>query len=118
MHSFPNELLWIPWDLDYETCKTPGDAVPAAFIQCPNARYLVLYLHSNGEDVGFSYPFGCGLRSVLEVHVLLVEYPGYGICPGSCSEETLWQSASAALRFVSEVLRYPAEDVILMGRSL
>mmetsp|Transcript_66792 Transcript_66792/g.215261 ORF Transcript_66792/g.215261 Transcript_66792/m.215261 type:complete len:360 (+) Transcript_66792:111-1190(+) len=117
MHSFPNELLWIPWGLDYGKCKA-GDSVPALFLQCPNARYLVLYLHSNGEDIGLCHAFGCGLRAVLEVHVLLVEYPGYGICPGRCSEESLWAAAVAAFRFASEVLRCPAEDVIVMGRSL
>jgi len=55
---------------------------------------------------------------VLEVHVLLVEYPGYGICPGHCSEETLFAAARTAFHFVCEVLRCPAEDVIIFGRSL
>jgi len=112
--SFPNELLWIP-------CTDAGrefESVPAVLLQCPAARYLVLYLHTNGEDLGLCYSFGCGLRSVLEVHVLLVEYPGYGICPGKSSEESLWRVAIAAFQFCSHVLRWPAEDVIVMGRSL
>jgi len=117
MHSFPNELLWIPSNLDYTTCKT-GGCMPAIFLQCTNARYLVFYLHSNGEDVGLCYQFAQGLRMVLEVHVLLVEYPGYGISPGHCSEETLFQATKTAFRFVSEVLHWPQEDVIIMGRSL
>jgi len=117
MHSYPNELLWIPWGMDYGACKT-GDCVPAVFLSSPGARYLVLYLHSNGEDIGLCYPFGCGLRMMLEVHVLLIEYPGYGICPGHCSEESLWQAAASAFRFITEVLQWPAEDVIVMGRSL
>jgi len=117
IHSFPGELLWIPSELDYRSCK-PGDCVPGVFLQCPNARYIIVYLHSNGEDIGLCYPFGCGLRLVLEVHVLLVEYPGYGLCPGRSSEETLWEAVDAAFRFVCEVLRWPKEDVIVMGRSL
>lgn len=92
--------------------------MPAVFLQCTNARYLVFYLHSNGEDIGLCYQFAQGLRMVLEVHVLLVEYPGYGICPGQSSEETLFQASKTAFRFVSEVLHWPAEDVIIMGRSL
>mmetsp|Transcript_96859 Transcript_96859/g.215957 ORF Transcript_96859/g.215957 Transcript_96859/m.215957 type:complete len:435 (+) Transcript_96859:135-1439(+) len=117
MRSFPNELLWIPWDLDYEA-RGVRDSVPAVFLHCPNARYLVLYLHSNGEDIGLCYTFGCGLRMVLEVHVLLVEYPGYGICPGCASEDSICHAADAAFRFATEVLRCPKEDVIIMGRSL
>jgi len=117
MHSFPNELVWIPRGLDYSKCQT-GSCIPAIVLRCPAARYLIIYLHSNGEDVGLAYPFGAGLRMVLEVHVVLVEYPGYGICPGSCSEDSFWEAASAAFRFVTETLAWPAEDVIVMGRSL
>ncbi|CAK0883335.1 unnamed protein product, partial [Prorocentrum cordatum] len=68
-------------DLDYGSCRA-GDALPAVLLQQPTARYLLLYFHSNGEDVGWCYQFGCDVRSSLEVHVLLVEYPGYGISPG------------------------------------
>merc|ERR550532_549750 len=103
--------------MDYETCTT-GECFPAVLLQCPNARYFVLFFHGNGEDVGLCHSFGAGLRSVLEVHVLLMEFPGYGICPGRSSEETLWQAAQAAFRFISEVLRWPAEDIIIIGRSL
>lgn len=117
MHSFPGELLWIPYSLDYNACK-PGDCMPVVFLNGTNARYLVLYLHANGEDVGLSHSFGASLRLILEVHVLLVEYPGYGLCPGESSEESLWKAADAAFRFVEEVLHWPAEDVIVMGRSL
>lgn len=116
-HSFPNELLWIPRGMDYGSCKT-GDCFPAIFLRCPAARYFIIYFHSNGEDIGLCYAFGRGLRMVLEVHVLLVEYPGYGICPGQCSEEALWVTAVSAFRFAVEVLNWPAEDIIVMGRSL
>jgi len=117
LHSFPGELLWIPFDLDYAACK-PGDCVPALFLNCPNARYLVLYLHTNGEDLGHCHPFAAALQQVLEVHVLVVEYPGYGLCPGESSEETLWAAADAAFRFIEKVLHWPAEDIIVLGRSL
>mmetsp|Transcript_68879 Transcript_68879/g.109265 ORF Transcript_68879/g.109265 Transcript_68879/m.109265 type:complete len:757 (-) Transcript_68879:6-2276(-) len=127
MNSFPNELLWMPWirkdkrsddgPPNYAKCRL-GDCIPAVFLRSPAARYMVIYLHSNGEDIGLAYPFGCGLRMVLEVHVLLVEYPGYGICPGECSEETMWEVAQSALRFATETLGWPLEDVIIMGRSI
>jgi len=128
MHSFPNELVWIPCGpldgrppdkgvIDDGKNQT-GDSVPAIILRSPAARFLIIYFHSNGEDIGLAYPFGCGLRMVLEVHVLLVEYPGYGICPGQCSEDGLWQVAQAAFRFATETLNWPLEDVIIMGRSL
>lgn len=116
--AFPDELVWIPCDLGGEGAGSDCDCVPAIVLQCSGARYMVLYLHSNGEDVGLCYKFACDLRKILEVHVMLVEYPGYGVFPGQCSEESLWRVVVAAFRFVSDVIRWPAEDIIIMGRSL
>lgn len=118
--SFPGELLWIPRDLDYSNC-VPGDCLPAVLLKCNHARYLMIYLHSNAEDIGTARHFGMGVRMLLGMHVLLVEYPGYGVAPGNCtdcSEKTLWQATVNAFKFVSEVLKWPAEDIIVMGRSL
>jgi hypothetical protein len=53
------------------------------------------------------------------VHVLAVEYPGYGICPGShCDERGATENASIAFRFANEVLRWPVKQIILLGRSV
>jgi pimeloyl-ACP methyl ester carboxylesterase len=92
--------------------------VPAFFLRASAARYLVLHFHRNGEDLGLIYPFADGMRRLLEVHVLVVEFPGYGICPGSCSEDSLLGIANAALRFAVEVLQWPVGDIIVMGSSL
>jgi len=55
----------------------------------------------------------------LQVHVLVVEYPGYGISPGgTCDEQGATESAHVALRFAHEVLRWPWESIILFGRSI
>lgn len=116
-HSFPGELLWIPRSLDYSSCDK-SECVPGIFVSCPNARYLMIYFHSNGEDAGLAYPFAAGLRKILEVHVLIIEYPGYGLCPGKPSEESLHAVADLAFDFVTKVLQVPAGDVIVLGRSL
>eukprot|EP00439_Symbiodinium_sp_Y106_P023346 s2012_g2.t2 len=115
--SFPGELLWIPASLDYNVRDT-GDCLPALFLQCVGARYLVFFHHSNGEDLGMCYNFACRLRHLLEVHVLIMEYPGYGICPGKPSEESFRQASQICLNFVKKVLRIPSSDIIILGRSL
>jgi len=116
-NSFPNELLWIPFSTRSKT-HTPSGYIPAVLLPRSCARFLFIYFHTNGDDIGLAYSFGNRLRERLEVHVLLVEYPGYGICPGSCSEENIIAMALAAFRFVIDVLRWPEEDIIIMGRSL
>lgn len=115
--SYPGELIWIPHDLDYETCK-PNRTLPAIMIKSPDARFLILYFHRNGEDIGHNYNFAKAMSCVLEVHVLLVEFPNYGICPGNCCEESLRRNAAASMRFVLEVLKWPLGDIIIMGCSI
>lgn len=115
--SFPGELLWIPKSLDYAKCEK-GTALPGILLNCLHARYFVLFLHSNGEDIGMCHTFASRLRDLLEVHVLLVEFPGYGLCSGKPSEDSLQSAADACFRYVREVLQVAPADIIVMGRSM
>ena len=49
------------------------------------------------RDRGLSFPAS---RSSTQVHVLIMEYPGYGICPGKPSEELLMGVAVHVCRIV------------------
>lgn len=117
--SFPGELLWIPRrGLEPENA-VPEHCIPGVLLRCQTARFLVIYLHGNGEDLGRSHPFLLEMRDRFLVHVLAVEYPGYGICPGAkCDEKGAIESALTALDFAMQVLRWPAEHIIVMGRSI
>lgn len=64
------------------------------------------------------HTFASRLRDLLEVHVLAVEYPGYGLCSGKPSEETLLSAAELSFRYVREVLQVAPADIIVMGRSM
>lgn len=111
--SFPRQLLWIPHD------QGGGrNAMPGLLIRSTDARYLVLYFHRNGEDIGQNHGFAAGVSRVLEVHVMLIEFPGYGIFPGESSEEALYGAAVSAYRFVLETMNWPASDIIVMGFSI
>eukprot|EP00931_Biecheleriopsis_adriatica_P089548 TRINITY_DN6365_c0_g1_i1.p1 TRINITY_DN6365_c0_g1~~TRINITY_DN6365_c0_g1_i1.p1 ORF type:complete len:391 (+),score=62.99 TRINITY_DN6365_c0_g1_i1:124-1296(+) len=116
--SFPGELLWVPRSLNPQTAQAE-DCIPLCLLQSCQARCLVVYFHSNFEDIGRCYAFCRGLRDVLQVHVLIVEYPAYGICPGDqCDDVLAADCARVALRFVREVLRCPRSSILLMGRSI
>jgi len=116
--SFPGELIWIPRSLNPQT-STPEDCIPAICLRCACAQFLVLYFHSNAEDLGRCHSFCRQLRDRFQVHVLAVELPGYGICPGTrCDERGATGSASTALRFAREVLRWPPDSIIIVGRSV
>jgi len=49
---------------------------------------------------------------------LAVEYPGYGICPGTADEAGIMANAKAAMEFVTKSLCWPADGIKLFGRSL
>lgn len=118
-YSFPEELLLVPKELELGPACPLALRVPCALLKFPSARFLILYLHSNAEDLGKCYGFCNLLRVQFQVHVLVVEYPGYGICPGpAATAASVTENAFAAFRFVREVLQWPAENIKILGRSI
>lgn len=108
--SFPDELIVIP--------RADGCKVPCLFLPFKHARFLFLYFHANAEDIGLCYQFCSVIRDLFQVHVLAVEYPGYGICPGKTDEEGIMANATAAMQFATETLRWPCDGIKIFGRSI
>jgi hypothetical protein len=90
--------------------------VAARVVEAPGASLAVLHTHGNAEDIGLLddilAPYGR-----LGVTMLAVEYPGYGLSSGEPSESGAYAGADAALAHLAE-RGYPAERVVLHGRSL
>jgi len=108
--SFPDELILVPRD--------DGAKVPCLFLPFKHARFILLYFHGNAEDLGLCYSFCSSVRDQFQVHVLAVEYPGYGICPGPCDEAGVLANATAAMNFVTDDLKWPLDGIKILGRSL
>mmetsp|Transcript_80466 Transcript_80466/g.236671 ORF Transcript_80466/g.236671 Transcript_80466/m.236671 type:complete len:404 (+) Transcript_80466:139-1350(+) len=124
--SFPGELVWVPCEpfgARVPECGTPRvaqrcDAVPCLLLLYDSARFLIVFFHSNAEDLGRCRWFCLFLREQFQCHVLAVEYPGYGVCGGSATREGILASARAALDFVTEGLGLPTEQIKIFGRSI
>eukprot|EP00397_Hematodinium_sp_SG-2012_P045809 GEMP01051575.1.p1 GENE.GEMP01051575.1~~GEMP01051575.1.p1 ORF type:complete len:394 (+),score=55.88 GEMP01051575.1:50-1231(+) len=122
--SYPSELIWLPhrYPVKIENqrlVRLPGDVcTPALFLNFPSARHLLIFFHSNAEDIGRTYPFCLQMLEQFHVHVLAVEYPGYGIARGSVSAEGVLRAADAAMRFVKYVLKWDDDSILIMGRSI
>lgn len=108
--SFPEELILIP--------REDGEKVPCLFLPFRHARFLFIYFHANAEDLGLCHTFCTIIRDLFQVHMLAVEYPGYGICPGSPTEEGIRANAQAAVRFALDTLKWPSDGIKLFGRSI
>lgn len=92
--------------------------IPCLLLQNPKAAYLLLYFHANAEDLGRVRGLGKQLAASLGVHVLAVEYPGYGVCSGKPCEETLLDDADVVFNFVVDELQVPLQRLLIMGRSV
>lgn len=109
----------MPKILELQGNCPPEQCVPCLFLKYPSARFLIFYLHSNAEDIGKCYSFCHVLREQFQVHVLAVEYPGYGMCPGGpATADSVTENAFVAFRFVREVLKWPCDSIKIFGRSI
>lgn len=94
-----------------------GEKFAAVYRSNPKAKYLLLYFHGNGEDLG-SAAGQIEERARHGFAVLAVDYPGYGLTGGEASEPGLYASADAAYRYATETLGWPKERIIVNGFSL
>mmetsp|Transcript_25955 Transcript_25955/g.60169 ORF Transcript_25955/g.60169 Transcript_25955/m.60169 type:complete len:425 (-) Transcript_25955:95-1369(-) len=120
LDSFPGELVWVPKrsSLDGDVPPVGVDSVPCLLLRYPYSRFLVLFFHSNAEDLGRCYSFCRMLRDNFQVHVLAVEYPGYGLCPGVATGQSVMENALSALHFATQSLAWPLDSIKVFGRSI
>jgi len=122
--SFPSELIWVPKGPVDDIQSGTGlggkssDSCPCLLLTYESARFIIIFFHSNAEDLGLCRWFCLFLRDQFQVHVLAVEYPGYGVCPGPTSCEAIMDNAHAALQFVTQGLQLPLDRIKLFGRSI
>jgi len=97
------------------------------FIPCLLMKYkegsskIMLYFHANAEDLGRAYKFLNYIHSYLRMHVLAVEYPGYGVyqgAPEGASADKIISDADVVYHFIKEKLKWREEDILICGRSI
>ena len=104
----------------------PGRACPCLVVlradvqtlaRC-RGRGVILYLHGNGTDIGGAAEEAKTLARELDCHVVVPEYPGYGLAEGTPSEDSVDAVAHAAARFIEKTMGAPRDRVIIYGRSV
>lgn len=94
-------------------------SVPCLFFPYDEgSNKILLYFHGNAEDIGLTYSFLTMLSFELKIHILAIEYPGYGLYPGCPCAETIAADALLVYDFLTQNLGWPEEDIIVMGRSM
>jgi abhydrolase domain-containing protein 17 len=80
---------------------------------------LVLYFHGNAEDVGLAFEMLTLFSDTMRMHVLAVEYPGYGLYKDVGPDELMMkEDCETIYDYLTQVCGVKESDVILWGRSM
>lgn len=82
------------------------------------AKRAVLLCHGNGANLSYRGDLMVALRKHLGCGVFQFDYPGYGRSGGEPGEAGCYAAADAALGWLTETKRVPADQVIVYGESL
>lgn len=95
------------------------DCIPCLFLRNPHqCSKILIYFHGNAEDLGKTLPFMKMIQKRLDVHIIAVEYPGYGVYQGNVNEDVIFRDANRVVEFVQRVLKWKTQDLLVMGRSI
>jgi len=113
--SFPDDLIWVPHRTLEDDSKT---FIPCVFLPFKGAKRMVIYCHGNGCDLGTIYEELLRYREYWQVHVLAMEYPGYGLCTGTPDEASINAATLSVYNYVTKQLRWPSLFIFFYGRSI
>lgn len=119
-----DRLIFLPQPASYkdtkDTIKLPiakTDLISAIYLPNSQAKYTLLYIHGNAEDLGDILPFLERLHS-WGFSVFAYDYRGYGTSSGRPSESNTYGDANAAYNYLTQQLKIPANRIIVYGRSV
>jgi hypothetical protein len=94
--------------------------IPCLFL--PNeegGNKLVLYFHGNAEDIGLAFDLLYLFGLKMGMHVLAIEYPGYGLYKTSKpNEQQIKEDAELIYDYLTTCVGIKEQDIILFGRSM
>lgn len=110
--NHPDEVqeVWLETEL--------GEKIHAwLFVPDEEPTAEILFFHGNAGNLTGRTDWCRRLRR-RGARILILDYPGYGLSPGSPNEPGLYRAGEAGYAYLREVLKVPAEDIIFYGKSL
>ena len=93
--------------------------IPCILHKSTNSINLVLYFHANYEDLGQTYSFVQNLCVSLQLNILAVEYPSYGVYTASiCNADRINEDARIIYKFLPDIMNIKEDTLILIGRCI
>lgn len=81
-------------------------------------QYFVVYAHGNACDVGDCVSEATKIAVGLKAHVIIPEFPGYGVVDGVAHEQNVNTILKATVKYVVKFLHAPQSRIIVVGRSI
>ncbi len=102
---------------DVHLAASDGVRLHGWYVPATQARGTVLFLHGNAGNISHR------LESIerfhrLGLHVLIIDYRGYGDSEGRPSEEGTYRDARAAWNWLVQAKLANASEILIFGRSL
>ena len=93
--------------------------IPCLLLKPSNyiSPFILLYFHGNGEDVFLANDLLNNLRNNLQIYIMAIEYPGYGIYKGSPSAEKIIEDAVKVYDYVIDI-GFKKKNILVLGRSI
>jgi fermentation-respiration switch protein FrsA (DUF1100 family) len=101
--------------VDVDLRAVDGTKLHARYIERPGADHMLLYFHGNAGNLADRSDL-LEMMGDYGVHLLALEYRGYGNSEGEPSEAGIYQDANAAYEWA--VKRVAPSKLVLLGESL
>jgi fermentation-respiration switch protein FrsA (DUF1100 family) len=83
------------------------------------ADKIIIYFHGNAEDIGLAFDLLYQFGNEMKMHILAVEYPGYGLYKTSPpNENQIREDSEIIFDYLTKRLGVKEQDIILFGRSM
>jgi len=116
---FPRPPVKYELGPDYLQLTAPdGVKLAARYWPNPAAKYTVLYLHGNYEELGSLGEYIPAFVQAGGYSVFAFDYRGYGRSEGSPSEANLYADTRLAYDYLRTKLGIPADRIVVFGYSL
>ncbi len=116
------DIAFTPEDmsLDFEdvTFRTQDDlALNGWYVEAGDAPFTILFCHGNGGNIMHRLDT-ISFFHALGLNCFVFDYRGYGRSEGKPSEVGTYRDARAAYDWLTQTKGIPAEQIVLLGRSL
>lgn len=94
--------------------------IPAYYYRNPNSSKLLLYFKGNAEDLVLAESQMFAIANSINVSVIGIEYPGYGLYKdnGKATEEKIKEDAEYIYKFCLYDMGIEEKNIIVFGRSI